>query len=284
MRQWRIALMATMAAASATACERIVSVSLPNEPPRLVVEARIERVQRNVTGNQVIRLTQTSQYFDSTAARPARAAVVRVTDDLGVSVLFTETSPGVYATSALRGDTGRTYTLSISFQGEQYEGVELLHSVAAIDTLYFAPPEHEDFGDPGGLRVAIDFQEPAGDKNWYLWEQFIDGKRLLGASSEFRAPVVASDLGLDGRAVKNFQPFRGRVVLPGQNVLMRQLALSEDAFRYFRAVGEQTSNGGSPFAVPPASVRGNVRNVTAPDRPALGYFIATDVAEARSPP
>lgn len=280
MRPWRTCVMATMAVASATACERVVTVTLPDSQPRLVVEARIERVQGNVTGDQVIRLTQTSPYFDSAAPPPAAGATVRVTDDLGASVTFTEPSPGVYTTNALSGSVGRTYTLSISFQGEQYEAVEQLRPVSAIDTLYLAPPEHEHFEDPGGLRAAIDFQEPGGDKNWYLWEQFIEGRRLLGASDEARAPVVANDLGLDGRAVKNFQPFGGRVVLPDQSVLVRQVALSESAFRYFRALGEQTGNDGSPFAVPPASVRGNVRNLTTPDRPALGYFIAAEVAEA----
>ena len=36
---------------------------------------------------------------------------------------------------------------------------------------------------------------------------------------------------------------------------------------------------GSPFAVPPASRRGNVANLTRPAEPALGYFLAVEVHE-----
>jgi hypothetical protein len=265
-----------------SACERVVSVRLNEGEKRLVVQARIERVRNNVTGSQAIRLSQTNAYFDPSAPPPATGASVQVTDDQGTVVSFAESPPGVYTTSALVGVVGRTYTLSIVLQGQRYEATEQLLPVAPIDTLYFGPPE-QDFGGEG-LRATIDFREPGGVDNWYLWEQFVNGKRVLGPDSAFRAPVAASDLGLDGLHLVGFQPFGGMPVVAGQQVLVRQLALSERAYSYFVALGEQTANDGSPFAVPPSSVRGNVRNLTTPLRPALGYFIATEVSEASGRP
>jgi hypothetical protein len=272
----------TALAVALAACERVVTVQVNEGAKRLVVEARIERVQGNVTGAQVIRLSETNAYFDSSAPPPATGAAVQVTDDQGTIVSFTESPAGVYRTNALVGVVGRTYTLSIIFQGQQYQATEQLLSVAPIDTLYFAPPT-QDFG-PMGLRATIDFREPGGVENWYLWEQFVNGTRVLGPDSLFRLPVVFSDLGIDGREQVNFQPFSGMPVVPGEQVLVRQVALSEKVYHYFLALGEQTTNDGSPFAVPAASVRGNVRNLSNPSRPALGYFIAAEVAEARARP
>jgi hypothetical protein len=79
--------------------------------------------------------------------------------------------------------------------------------------------------------------------------------------------------------VVGYQPFDEDVVDPGQVVLLRQVALSEEGFRYYQVLFEQTTTGGGPFSTPLASVRGNVANLTAPDHRALGFFFAGQVAE-----
>lgn len=278
MRQF-VALMALL---SLAACERVVSVHVNEGEKRLVVQARIERVRNNVTGSQVIRLAQTAAYFDASPSLPATGATVRVTDDQGTVVTFVESPAGVYTTNALVGIIGRVYTLSIAFQGEQFEATEQLLPVAPIDRLYFEAPQ--DGNSTKGLRATIDFREPRGVDNWYLWEQFVNGNRVLGPDSLFRMPVVQSDLGVDGLRMVHFQPFSGMPVVAGEQVLVRQLALSEKVYNYFVALSDQTTNDGSPFAVPPTSVRGNVRNLSTPSRPALGYFFATEVSEATGKP
>ena len=262
------------------ACERVVPVDVDEGPKRLVVEARIERIQGNATGAQVVRLWTTNAYFDSSAPPPATGAVVRVTDELGTVTTYTEGSPGVYSTSALVGVLGRRYTLSIQYGGEQFESIEILQAVAPIDSLYFAPPE-QDFDGRGGMRATIDFNETPDEENFYLWEQFVNGTRLLGPDSLFRFPMASSDLGLDGREVLKFQPFSGQPVVKNDSVLVRQVAIPKGVYLYYVAMGEQTTNDGSPFAVPASSLHGNVRNVTTPSRPALGYFFAGEVSEAR---
>ena len=63
-------------------------------------------------------------------------------------------------------------------------------------------------------------------------------------------------------------------------MLFRQYGISEEVYRYLFALGEQTTNDGSPFAVPAASVRGNIVNRTNPSRYPLGFFMATEITEA----
>jgi hypothetical protein len=270
--------------AALAGCERVVTLEVPEGPVRLVVEARLERVRGRVSGAQSIRLTTTAPYFAAAAPPPARNAVVRVTDETGAAVTFAESAarPGFYTTDALTLTTGRRYTLAIDYAGQRYEATEVAQPVAAIDALYFAPPAGVRAGAEAGLRATVDLRDPRGVRNWYLWDQFVDGARLLGPDSTTRLRVVATDEGFDGLRVVGYQPYDGARVAPGSTVLVRQVALSESAYRYYFALGDQTFNDGTPFDVPLASVRGNVVNRTDPSRPALGYFIAAEVAEARA--
>ena len=51
------------------------------------------------------------------------------------------------------------------------------------------------------------------------------------------------------------------------------------AYRYWFTLFEQTAPGGGPFSTPPASLRGNVANLTDPGHRALGWFLAGEVHE-----
>jgi hypothetical protein len=153
--------------------------------------------------------------------------------------------------------------------------------VAPIDTLYFAPQSIE-FGSSEGVRATIDFQETGGVKNFYLWDQYVDGIRMITSYSEFPLRVVGSDDGRDGRFVQAWQPYDGKELPSGAFVLVRQISLSETGYRYYRALSDQSSNNGSPFSVPLGSVRSNIANITNPSHRPLGYFMASEVAEARA--
>ena len=266
-----------------TGCERIVSVNVDEGPKRLVVEGRILRIQGSNSANQTIRLSLTNAYFNASAPPPATGATVQVNDGTS-TVTFTESSPGVYTTASLTGVVGRVYTLSIQYAGESYGSVDTLRAVAPIDTLYFIPPT-ANFGDDDegdGLAATIDFTETAGERNWYLWEQIENGQRPFVEEVFLRFPVAANDFGIDGRELLEFQPFSSEAVFPRDTVVIRQFGISRGMFNYYSAMAEQTANDGSPFSVPPSNVRGNVRNLTNPSRPALGYFFAAEVSEARA--
>jgi hypothetical protein len=261
------------------ACERVVDLDVPEGPRRLVIEARLERVIGRVSGNQAITLTTTAPYFGDAAPPPATGATVRVTDDAGAVVAFVESTPGRYTTDQLIIRIGVAYRLSISYQGQTYESTETAKSVAPIDSLYLESPRPGRFSGTEGVRATIDLVDPPGLGNFYLWDQFIDGVRVLGPDSSFKYRMVAMDDAVDGLTIAGFQPYEGIDIPVGSTVVMRQIGLSERMFRYYFAFSDQVSSDGSPFAVPPASIRGNVSNVTDPSRFPLGYFHAAEVAE-----
>jgi hypothetical protein len=264
-------------------CERVVAVDLPEGPKRLVVEARLERVEGRVTGDQRIRLTTTDAFFSRTLPPAARGATVTVTDDRGGVVALSESAePGVYTTSALVIEVGRTYTLRIGYDGNSYTSTSQVQAPVAIDSLYFAEPSSGPVGPATGARATIDLLDPARSKDYYLWEQSINGVALTGTDSVTRGRPVAEDVGFDGLSLKRFQPFDGYVVPVGGQVVLRQMRIPGVVYTYYRSLNDQVANGGTPFDVPLTSVRGNVLNATDPSRVALGYFFAAAVVERRA--
>ena len=262
------------------ACERVVDLEVPEGPRRLVIEARLERVIGRVNGNQSITLSTTAPYFSDAPPPPATGATVRVTDDAGLAVTFVETAPGRYTTNQLTVRIGAQYRLTILYEGQSYESTETAQSVAPIDSLYLESPRPGRFSGTEGVRATIDLVDPPGLGNFYLWDQFIDGVRVLGPDSSFKYRMVAMDDAVDGLTITGFQPYEGIDIPVGSTVLMRQIGLSERMYRYYFAFSDQVSADGSPFAVPPASIRGNVSNLSDPSRFPLGYFYAAEVAEA----
>jgi Domain of unknown function (DUF4249) len=262
------------------ACERVVSISAPTSPPRLVVEARLERERGAPSGDQVIRLSSTQDVFSSVAPSAVRGATVRVVDDSARVTVFTESAsePGAYRAAAMALPVGRSLTLEIGWQGDQYRATEVVKAAVGMDSIFFRPQFSKT--NPGtSLRATIAAKDPGGSKNFYVWDQWIDDRRLVAPDSEFLSRVVVSDELFNGGTVRNFQPYDGWTVAPGQLVRIRQLSISEQAYRFYQMLSMQVSNDGSPFGVPASSVRGNVANITTPSKLAVGYFIAGEYTE-----
>lgn len=262
------------------ACERVVDLNLPEARPRLVVEGRLERALDFTAQTQRIKLSTTADYFSGTYPPAATGALVRVTDDLNRMTLFAEaTTPGTYvAPSTFLVARGRTYTLTVDFEGQHYTGRDSTRQVARINSLYFDEPQAGRYSGTGGFRAAINFTDPPNVRNFYLWEQYVNGVLQSGPDTIVKMRVVGTDQIYNGLPVAGFQPFEGIDIPLNANVVVRQIAISEATYRYYFALNDQLAGDGSPFAVPPASVRGNVQNTTNPALPALGYFYVSEVS------
>lgn len=273
----RVLLLAALLT-TAAACDRVVGVRSVAGEPRLVVEARLERRVGAVSEAQRIRLTTTQDVFDDTRPSPVRDAIVRVVLDDGTVTPFAESadSAGVYRAPGMRLARGSRLTLRISWQGDEYESSETVLPGVAMDSLFFLPDTRGT--GTGPLRATLAARDPEATRNFYLWDQWVDGRRVIQPDSEVFSRVVVSDELFDGGRIRSFQPY-DIALRSGQLVRMRQVSISEQAYRFYVALSEQTGNDGSPFGVPAGNVRGNIANVTRPSRLALGYFIAAEYTE-----
>ena len=264
---------------AATGCTRVVDLDLTEGPVRLVVEGRLERIKSDVLGHQSIRLSTTDAFAHAGLPPAAVGAKVTITDSSGRVETFSSLAPGLYETSAFFPVIGMRYTLDIEYQGEHYRATDRLLPVAPIDSLYFKFMEKAPGVEHAGLRAVVDYTDPPGLGNDYLWELVVDDSLRISPDPGNRFRIISEDRFYDGGRVVGYQPFDEEVVRPGQRVLMRQVGISEQAFRYYSAIFAQSNGTGSPFSVPPASVRGNVANVDDGTHYPLGYFLAAEVSE-----
>jgi len=173
---------------------------------------------------------------------------------------------------------GRRYTLRIQWQGDQYEATEVVQAAVPIDSLYFVPrPDQSAITE--GLRATIDAVDPPAAKNFYLWEQWVDGARQVSPDTATRTRAVRDDDLANGRIIRRFQPYIDVPVRSGQVVQLRQFGLSKPAYDYYFAFNGEISGNGSPFSLPSVNLRGNVRNTMNPRKRALGYYIAAEYSE-----
>jgi Domain of unknown function (DUF4249) len=261
-------------------CTRVVDLGLAEGAKRLVVEGRIER-HADGRGAQRIRLSLTDGLTNQSRVPPATGARASVADSLGRVVVFTESpsEPGLYLTNSLVPLVGERYTLSIDYQGERYAGSDRLQLVAPIDSLYFTFKDKGPLVQNAGFRALIDYRDPPGLGNYYLWELVVNDTLRLSPDPGNQFRVISDDRFYDGGVVIGYQPFDEEALAKGDRVRLRQLGLSEPAYRYYVALFEQSDGSGSPFSVPAASVRGNVANLTDPSHYPLGYFLAAQVSE-----
>lgn len=287
MRNLRVELILLIfTALLGTGCERIVDIDVPDPDLLLVVEGRIERLRTGEPSIQWVRLTQTAPAIGSGALPPARGAAVSVTDGSGLTVPFSEVpgDPGLFQSAPFLPSVGQTYTLHIEHEGDSYRAAHVLRPVPPIDSLYFEYRDaNELFGDSAGYRAVVDYTDLPASEDYYYWEVLIGGELMLVPDAENEFSLLSSDETYPGGTITGFVPNEDAVVGPDEEVEVRQYALTRETFDFIRAVLTRSGAGdGSPFAVPPASIRGNVSNVTDPSRPALGHFFAAEVAVARA--
>ena len=261
-------------------CSQETTVDLGNPTQRLVVEGRIEYVASSENPRQEITLSQIGDFFENQDTPRAIGAEVWVTNAANERFDFDEEMDGQYVNSGLSPTIDETYVLHIVWEGQEYEAMETLIAVPAIDTIYQRFEEGNLFEDEG-IKIAIDFTDPAEVDNYYHWETFLDGELQILPDPGNKNNLIAEDDFFNGNQIVGYFPNEEVVFDPGNEVLVRQIGLSENAFTYYYTLFDQAAKTGALIDTPPIPVRGNIRNLTNPSNYALGYFYACEVAEAR---
>lgn len=259
------------------ACQEVININLEEGQKRLVVEGRIALYKEKPSTVQEIRLTTTSDYFSNTQAPAAVNAEVSISDNKGQTILLREYEPGIYRTEELTPAIGNTYELTITYGGELYRAKETLLAVPQIDSIYQVFIE-ENLFDKEGLRLKIDYQDPEEEINYYYWEQYQDGMSMINPNPGTKWSLVSNDELYNGQYIKGRLINDEFIYTSGQIGVIRQIALSEYAYKYYFALFDQEGSRGN-LSAPPAPLRGNISNLTNEDNYALGYFYAAEISE-----
>ena len=115
---------------------------------------------------------------------------------------------------------------------------------------------------------------PRTEDVYRCWISSKPQKILLGTSARLTQDVISQ------QPVNLVPPESSRLVAK-YSLLVRQFALTKEAYDYWEQIRKNTENIGTLFDPQPTSVTGNLKNTTNPAEPVLGFFSVQTVAEKR---
>ncbi len=256
-----------------SSCQEVITVELPNQEPKLIVDALI-RIDTSVSSTLVsVAIRQTSDFFGEISPVSVDQITMSNLDNPGNNTdqVLDETEPGsgiyqqFFSTEELALDR---WFLQINYQGEFYVAESLMQYSVPIDQL--------TIGD-GSLfteestELLVRYTDIADREDYYLFDY---------GNDDFFA---SEDVFYDGQQFE-FSYFYEEQFDPGDTLTVSIMGIDRDFFNYMNLLREQNEGGFGPFATPAVSVRGNLinatdidnnnnyNNVNDPDNFALGYF------------
>lgn len=235
---------------------------------------------------------------------PEKAAIVSITDGSGNVEVLTESSPGVYNTSALLGRINEKYQLNVTTsEGTLYASAfEELKPVAKsksidykyviYDVLFFNANGEARSQKVEGFIISASLNDPPGERNFYRWQ--VDGifeyiaisldpttVRCWAPQTRLESRVqIASDLYFDGQSYSQEVAIVNYTRPTKYLVKLRQQSLSEDAYTFLKGISNQQTTTGTLFDPPPTPFLGNVKRTDNEMEVVLGYFGASAVEKS----
>jgi hypothetical protein len=170
MRNFKHYLWFIAVALAFASCQKVVDIEVNTSSSQLVIEGNIT----NLRDNQYIKISRSVAYTSTNVYPAVSGADVRVTDNQGGSWKFNESAPGLYSFGPLRGQSGRTYNLSVTVDGQTYKASSVMPALVKVDSLSLS---QVTFGSTTRKLVAINFTDPRGVANQYRYILRINGKQ-----------------------------------------------------------------------------------------------------------
>lgn len=257
-----------------SSCQEVITVELPNQEPKLIVDALI-RIDTTISSTLVtVSIRQTSDFFGEISPVSVDQITMSNLDNPGNNTdqVLDETEPGsgiyqqFFSTEELARDR---WFLQINYQGEFYVAESLMQYSVPIDQLTIG--DGSLFFRRDVTELLVRYSDIGGREDYYLFDY---------GNDDFFA---SEDVFYDGQQFE-FSYFYDEQFNPGDTLTVSIMGIDRDFFNYMNLLREQSEGGFGPFATPAVSVRGNLinatdinnndnyNNVNDPDNYALGYF------------
>ncbi len=252
----------------------------------------------------VFTLSRTRKLSDTILADPETNADVNIEGINGESFHLTEGAAGSYSIPSLVLNPASTYRLAIAtIVGKKYvsDFVEV-KKTPPIDSL--------NFEQPGDLTVYINSHDPANATKYYRWHYVetaqyrAEGETDLGVSNAlmfFRDSTnqifncwnifnstdifIGTTAALSEDVINRFPiitiPQNSEKVGIRYGILVKQYAITKEAYQYFEILKKNTEQQGSIFDPQPSQLKGNIHSVDDPEEPVIGFVTASSVTQKR---
>ena len=271
----------------------------------LVVEGRLSGEAKQ----HKILLSSTSRINDRQVI-PEEGASLTIRENNGGIVTLTENEPGAYYTPIFAGSPGKSYQLLIETKdGTRYISEEVsFKSTPEIKNIYA-----EYFNDRGyednGVAIYLDTEDPSGRTRYYRWEfeetyeietpfpsnfVWLGGNEVVfrddpvdhcWATDVSQKILTATTANLQSDKITKqqltFIPATSHVMRIKYSLLVRQYAMDEKAYLFWKMMHDVNETQGSLFDIQTGAVWGNIRADDDSQALALGYFEAAGVSEKR---
>jgi hypothetical protein len=192
---------------------------------------------------------------------------------------------------------GNSYKLQIKLDGQIYEsGFETITPPVPIDRVYWEYQVKDNGID--GIELLLDTHDPLNKTRYYAWYvdetwKFVVPIEVVEhpewrtcykyyTSSKFDIATSAQRINdiIERHQLRFFDETTNRIYIR-YSANVRQYALTEPSYSYFKELITINQNQGSLFDPTPGSIIGNIKNTQNGDIPVLGYFLAAGVSEKR---
>lgn len=233
-------------------CKKVIQVDLNSAAPQIVIEGEIT----NANGPYVVKISKTVAFSSDNIFPPVSGAIVKITDNTGLSESLAETSPGIYTTHSITGKPGNTYSLFVSAEGKQYTSVSTMPKPVNLDSVTI---EKTRIFNNTQISAVVNFQDPPGLGNYYQFVEYLNGV--------YRPETfVLEDRLSDGKYISRSLFSDSSDLKSGDNLLVKMYCIDANVYSYMRTFRRVTDNGNQ--SASPANPISNISNG------ALGYFSA----------
>jgi len=266
-------------------------------------------VSGNITSGDTtfINLSRMVSVNDSARSKPVLNAGVTIEGSQGGSYPLTPANNGNYVSAPLNLSASQKYRIKITTSdGKQYASDFVpVKNAPAIDSVSYI------VNSATGLQINVNTHDAANNTHYYRWEynetyiihsafvsHYMVVNRdttavrpadqeiyqcwasdtsnviLTGSSAALSRDVIRSQL------ITNIPSVSDKVHIR-YSILVKQYALTSDAYNYFNLLKKNTEQLGGIFDSQPSELTGNVHCLSNPNEPVVGYITAGAVAQQR---
>lgn len=245
-----------------SSCQEVINLKHEDNPPVLIVDGLIT----DQPGPYFVNLSTTISFNSSEKSLLVEDARVTLSSDQSEEEQLLHVGAGRYQVSTIQGAVGRTYTLTIVYDGQTYNSVATMLPISTIDGLQSNFRQATTFSD-AGYYVAMAAQVSDPDKtNYYRWKVY-ENDSLYNGKEDI---IVAEDEYAEGSFEFEFSyPFELE-----DEIRIEMSSIDQAAYDYYSGLIEVLSSDGGLFSPPPVNAPSNISHG------ALGLFQASSVSIA----
>ena len=263
-----------------------------------------------VTGDDstLIHLTRTVDVSDTSVVQPELNATVKIEDENGGIYQLQEEGNGFYFSAPLNINPGENYRLHIfTSNGKEYASDYVpVKQTPPIDSVSWK------LDNDGGVAIYVNTHDATGSTQYYRWEYDETWEHRAKYSSvliyersirnvRYRLPeeqiyrcwntsisgniLIATSAGLSADVIHEKPlitiPYGSPKINRVYSILVKQYALTKEAYEYWDNLKKNTEQLGSIFDPQPFADYGNMHCITDSSEPVLGYISACSASQQR---